>query len=57
MLSSYQFDKKLKEHETVARTARQEEQWLTWKDRKEPAWLRNYRRRIEKFVVDVWGLL
>ena len=53
MLNSYLLDKKIKEHDTANKTARQYEVWSNWKTKKSSEWLDSYKKRVEKFVVDV----
>ncbi len=53
MLNSYLLEKRLKEYERLARQKSLDQTWHDWKKKKSAKWLDNYKRRIEKFVVDV----
>ena len=53
MLNVYAIEKRLKDYETRSQRTTKEESWKSWKDKHYEEWLQNYRRRVEKFVVDV----
>ena len=53
MLNSYQVEKKFKERSKVTRKIDLEHTWNNWRVKRSPKWVNNYRKRVEKFVVDV----
>jgi len=53
MMNIYAIDKKVKQFEVMASQTHKQTQWEHWKKNKGEDWIQNYRRRIEKFVVDV----
>ncbi len=53
MLNIYSVEKKLKDFESRANRTTRQGNWEAWKERRSDEWLQNYRRRVEKFVVDV----
>ncbi len=53
MISSYMVEKWIKEKSRAERSSREERAWIRWRQQQSDEWVSNYRRRIEKFVVDV----
>ena len=53
MLSVYTIDKKAQHFERIASKTMKEKQWEKWKTKRGKEWLKNYRKRIENFVIDV----
>ena len=53
MLNLYSIDKKVKKLEEEKKLVQKKEKWENWKGRNYLTWLKNYKQRLEKFVIDV----
>ena len=53
MLNMYAIEKKVREFEVKSQKTLKDENWKNWKEKHYDEWLQNYRKRIERFVVDV----
>ena len=53
MLNVYTFNKKTEEQNKLKHQESMKKTWGQWKIRNSTRWIDNYRKRVEKFVVDV----